>query len=182
MPPVVDPVLELHEPDGTIVTNDNWRDSQEQEVIDTGIPPLNELDSAIVAVLPPGAYTAIVHGNEGLIGMALVEVYNLDEATNSELGNISAQDYVGIENNVMIGDVVVEPDGSGDFTVVVRGIGASLPVLRGTASRLFDPLIELYDSDGTIISMNDNWMDDPHASEIVAAKLAPWLIVRPLSK
>src|SRR5207244_5486462 len=45
---LADSTLELHEPDGTIVTNDDWRDTQEQEIIDTTIPPTNYFESAIV--------------------------------------------------------------------------------------------------------------------------------------
>ena len=173
VPPLADPVLQLHEPDGTVITNDNWRDTQQQEVIDTGIPPMNDLDSAIVVTLPPGAYTAIVRGKGNAIGTALVEVYDLDEAANSELANISARGYVGVENNVMIAGIIVGPDGSGQSTVVVRGIGPSLGVFTPPATALLNPLIELYDSDGKIIARNDNWMDDPHAAEIAAAGLAP---------
>ena len=61
--PLPDPVLELHGPDGFVtVINNNWRDTQETEIIATGIPPTNDLESAIVATLDPGAYTAIVEG------------------------------------------------------------------------------------------------------------------------
>ena len=61
---LADPVLELHGPAGfTTITNDNWRDTQEAAIQATGIPPTNNLESAIVATLAPGAYTAIVRGN-----------------------------------------------------------------------------------------------------------------------
>jgi hypothetical protein len=61
---LADPVMELHGPSGfaTVINND-WRDSQETEIEATGIPPTNDLESAIVATLAPGAYTAIVKGN-----------------------------------------------------------------------------------------------------------------------
>jgi hypothetical protein len=75
---LTDPVLELHNSDGsTIFRNDNWRDAQEQQIIDTTIPPLDDRESAIVATLPPGAYTAIVGGANLSTGVALVEVYAL---------------------------------------------------------------------------------------------------------
>ena len=61
---LADPVLELHGP-GAFVTiiNNNWRDTQEAEILATGIAPTNDLEAAIDATLPPGAYTAIVRGN-----------------------------------------------------------------------------------------------------------------------
>ena len=79
---LLDPTLELYDSNGSIMaTNDNWRESQELEIISTGIPPQSELESAIVAILPAGAsgtaYTAIVRGADNTTGVALVEVYSL---------------------------------------------------------------------------------------------------------
>jgi hypothetical protein len=77
---LADPVLELHNPDGSILaSNDNWRSTQESEIMDTGIPPTNDLESAIVATLPPAAYTAVVRGKNNGTGVGLVEVYRLQQ-------------------------------------------------------------------------------------------------------
>ena len=63
--PLADPVLELNGPTGFItITNDNWKDTQQAAIKATGIPPTNDLESAILATLPPGNYTAIVRGQE----------------------------------------------------------------------------------------------------------------------
>ena len=43
----------------------------------TGIPPQDYLESAILATLPPGSYTAIAAGKGGGMGVGLIEVYNL---------------------------------------------------------------------------------------------------------
>ena len=60
---LADPVMELHGPTGfTTIINDNWRDTQEAEIIATGLAPTNNLEAAIVVTLNPGAYTAIVRG------------------------------------------------------------------------------------------------------------------------
>ena len=73
-----DPVLELFDGDGNaIAANNNWKDSQQAEIEATTIPPSNELESAIVTFLPPGAYTAIVRGVDETTGIALVEAYGL---------------------------------------------------------------------------------------------------------
>ena len=77
-----DPALELHDGDGTLIaSDDNWRDTQEAEIIATGVPPTNDLESAIVATMPASPtgidYTAIVRGVNGTTGVALVEVYAL---------------------------------------------------------------------------------------------------------
>ena len=74
---LADPTLELHSSDGTLMaSNDNWN-AHRSDVLSTGIPPANERESAIVATLDPGAYTAILRGLAGTSGIALVEVYDL---------------------------------------------------------------------------------------------------------
>ena len=77
---LADPILELHNSDGSLLfQNDNWRTDQEQQIIDTTVPPSNDQESAIVATLTPGAYTAIVRGAGDTTGVALVEVYALNQ-------------------------------------------------------------------------------------------------------
>jgi hypothetical protein len=73
-----DPTLELYNSNGVIIaSNDNWRSDQEAEIIASTVPPTNDLESAIVATLPPTAHTAIVRGKDGTTGVALVEVFAL---------------------------------------------------------------------------------------------------------
>ena len=64
-----------------ISTNDNWRSTQQNEIVATGIAPTNDSESAILLTLDPGSYTAIVRGQNNTTGVALVEVYNLDSAS-----------------------------------------------------------------------------------------------------
>ncbi len=79
---LADPTLELRDANGALIrANDNWHDDPAQAalIMATGIPPTDDLESAIVEDLPSGAaaYTAIVRGvNEGT-GIALVEIYGL---------------------------------------------------------------------------------------------------------
>ena len=76
---LADPTLELRDGNGALTaSNDNWRGAQEAEIIATGIPPSNDLESAIVRNLPPGNYTAIVRGVNNTTGVALVEAYGLN--------------------------------------------------------------------------------------------------------
>jgi hypothetical protein len=76
---LADPTLDLNDSNGTLLaSNDNWRDTQEAEIIATTIPPPDDAESAIVQTLAPGAYTAIVRGKDGLTGIGLVEVYDLE--------------------------------------------------------------------------------------------------------
>jgi hypothetical protein len=75
---MADPTLELHDGNGTnLMQNDNWRTTQEAEIIATTIPPTNDQESAIVRTLTPGNYTAIVRGTNNSTGIAVVEAYGL---------------------------------------------------------------------------------------------------------
>lgn len=77
---LADPTLELRDGNGALIrANDNWRSDQEIEIIATGIPPADDLESAIVEILSAGGapYTAIVRGVNNTSGVALVEVYAL---------------------------------------------------------------------------------------------------------
>jgi len=75
---LADPILELHDANGELIaTNDNWRDTQEAEIIATGLPPDNDLESAIVATLPPGIFTTIVRGSNSTVGIGFVQYYSL---------------------------------------------------------------------------------------------------------
>ena len=74
-----DPTLELHDGNGALIAaNDNWRTDQEAQIIATGLPPSNNLESAIVRDLFPGNYTAIVRGTNNATGVALIEAYELN--------------------------------------------------------------------------------------------------------
>jgi subtilisin-like proprotein convertase family protein len=75
---LADPTLELRDGNGALIaSNDDWSDDQAADIIAT-IPPTNSRESAIVAILPTGGYTAIVRGLDGTTGVALVEVYALN--------------------------------------------------------------------------------------------------------
>jgi hypothetical protein len=70
--------MELHGPSGFVtLNNNNWRDTQEAEIQATGLAPTNDLESAILATLPPGNYTAIVKGVNNGTGVGLVEAFDL---------------------------------------------------------------------------------------------------------
>jgi phospholipase/lecithinase/hemolysin len=168
--PLADPTLTLFDGSGnTLMTNDNWRDSQPAEIMATGIPPQNDLESAIVATLPPGHYTAVLAGKNGTTGNGLVEVYDLESGTSSTLGNLSTRGFVGAGDNAMIGGVII---GNGDSPIVVlRAIGPTLTGY-GITNPLLDPTIELHDGNGAVIGFNDNWKDG-HVQAVLATQLAP---------
>src|SRR5204863_4475566 len=134
---LADPVLELHGPGAfATITNDNWMDDplQKAAIIATGIPPTNNLESAIDTTLNPGAYTAIVRGKNNTSEVALVEVYDLSQAVLAKLANISTRAFVSTGDNIVIAGFVLGGD-SGSDKVIIRGIGPSLTAL-GVANAL----------------------------------------------
>ena len=131
-------------------------------ILATGIPPTNDLESAIDATLAPGAYTAIVRGKNNTSGVALVEVYDLNQAVDSKLANLSTRAFVSTGDNIVIAGFMLGGN-SGDDRIVVRGIGPSLTAF-GVPNALADPTLELRDSNGTLLVANNDWQDDPHSS------------------
>ena len=171
--PLADPVLELHGPAGFVtITNDNWRDTQEAQIQASGIPPSNDLESAIDVTLPPENYTAIVRGKDETTGVALFELFDLDQPPISKLGNISTRAFVSIGDDIVIGGFILGNAGGVD-RIVARGLGPSLTA-SGVPAVLANPTLELRDSNGVLLFANDDWQDDPaQAAEITAAGLAP---------
>jgi plastocyanin len=166
---LTDPILELRNSSGTLIrANDNWRSDQEAEIMATTIPPSDDLESAIVETLPANnsAYTAIVRGVNNGTGIGVVEAYDLNQAANSKLANISTRGLVQTGDNVLIGGLIVL--GQNPLRVIVRGIGPSLPV----SGALSDPTLELRNGNGGLIRANDNWRSDQEA-EIMATTIPP---------
>ncbi len=170
---MANPTLELHDSTGaTIATNDNWQTSgQVSEISASGLAPRNPLESAIVATLPPGNYTAIVRGVNNTTGIALVEGYELD-STATRLVNISTRGHVGVGNEVLIGGLIVT--GGDSKTVIVRALGPSLGTgANPLAGALVNPVLELHDGSGNLLSSNDDWVNSPQFSAINTSGLAP---------
>jgi uncharacterized delta-60 repeat protein len=164
------PRLELHDSIGQLIgQNDDWRESQEAEIIASGLAPLNDQESAIAATLTPGAYTAVVQGSGGETGIGLVEVYDTSPASDSRLQNISTRGSVQSGDDVMIAGLILS--GPESAPIVARAIGPSLTA-SDIADPLDDPTIELHDQSGAIIASNDDWKETQEA-ELMAAGLAP---------
>jgi glucose/arabinose dehydrogenase len=174
--PLANPVLELHAGDGSLITmNNDWRDNtpaQQQDIVDHNLAPPNSLESAIVITLQPGNYTGIVRGQGKTSGVGLLEVYDLDAAAASRLGNISGRASVQTGGNLLFAGFIVG-NNIGAAKVVVRALGPSLVPL-GVTNPLPDPTLELHDNNGALLMSNDNWQDNPNqAAQLTANGLAP---------
>ena len=172
---LADPVLELHGPGAfATITDDNWRDDplQAAAIQATGIPPTNDLESAIDVTLNPGSYTAIVRGKNSTSGVALVEVYDLSQAVLAKLANISTGLLSAPADNIVIAGFQLG-NHTGNDRIVVRGLGPSLTAL-GVANALANTPRLLRSSEAPPPFANDNWQDDPaQAAELSPPRLSP---------
>lgn len=75
-----DPQLELYDGNGSLInSNDNWRQLQEAAITATGLAPADDREAALVSSLTPAAYSVVVRGANGGTGVALFEVYALNQ-------------------------------------------------------------------------------------------------------
>lgn len=171
---LADPTLELHDAGGGLIAaNNNWRDDEASaaELTTMGLMPANDAESALVITLLPGHYTALIGGNNGTTGMALVEVYDGDLAADSQLANISTRGFVGTDDKVLIGGFVIGGNGRANGRVVVRALGPSLSAF-GITGALQDPVLALKNANGSTVMSNDDWQESQE-TEIDQAGLAP---------
>ena len=161
---LANPTLELHNATGALLgSNDNWQttiiggiisSSQVSDIQNSGHAPTAASESAIIANLAPGNYSAIVRGVSNTTGVALVEAYDLSPGTTSILGNISTRGFVQTGESVMIGGFTVQ--GTGAKRVIIRAIGPEL-TQYGITNALANPTLELHNTAGALIGSNDNW-------------------------
>jgi Putative Ig domain len=164
---LADPTLELRDSSGSLIfSNDNWRDTQEADIIATGQAPPNDLESAILATISPGSYTAIIAGNNNATGVGLAEILDVDTSIDSQLASISSRAFADTGDNVIVGGFTI--DGPQSQQVIIRAIGPSL----GIPGVLQDPTLELRNSSSNTLVFNNNWQDAQEA-EITATGLAP---------
>jgi uncharacterized repeat protein (TIGR01451 family) len=164
-----DPFLELHGPNGALIMmNDNWKESPQRSQIEgTVFQPADDREAVILATLAPGSYTAILSGVGQTTGVGLVEVYDNNQALDSDLANISTRGFVLTGDNVMIGGFTL--GGNNNATrIAVRGLGPSL-TNSGLSNVLADPTLELHNANGTIMVSNDDWQSDAVSAAALTA-------------
>ncbi len=173
---LANPVLTLFNSAGDqLATNTGWSTSPDSSAIaaaatTTGAFGLSEgsADSAILASLAPGTYTAEVVGANGTSGVALAEVYEVDSG-GAELVNISTRAFVGTGSSVEIGGFYIR--GSQSETVLVRAVGPTLGQF-GVGSALAQTSLSVVDSSGNSVATNAGWSTNSNAAEIATETAA----------
>ena len=151
------PQLRLFDQSGSLIaSNNNWTDTQASEIQQTGIPPSDYRESAIVRTLNPGIYTCVLQGEGATTGIGVIEAYDLNMSANVTLANISSRGFVGQGDDVMIGGLIVAGGTGRTTTVLLRGIGPSLSNFNITGA-LQNPALELRNQSGTLVAENGDW-------------------------
>ncbi len=169
---LADPMIALYDSQGApIAENDDYMSTMNADEIENlGLAPGNKKESALIETLPAGTYTAILSGVNRTTGIGLLELFDVDRGNGSRLANISARGLVEPGDKSLIGGLIVS--GSGDQRVVVRASGPDL-ASRGISNPLADPMLTVYDENGTMVTSNDNYSMDPNAAEIQSQGLQP---------
>jgi hypothetical protein len=166
------PTLEIHDANNgnaIVATNDNWRTTQvggliigdqSAEISASGLAPGDDLESAIIANLTPGSYTAVVRGVGNTTGTGVVDAYDISAASPARLANIATRGLVQAGDKLMIAGFIVQ---NGPVRAVIRAIGPSLSAF-GITNALADPTLQLRDQNGAIVLENDNWKTRPDGS------------------
>jgi hypothetical protein len=147
-----DPRLEVYDGSTKVTENDDWNATLAPVFSSVGAFGLTVggKDAALQAPIS-GARTAQLSGTGS--GVVLVEVYDSGTGTAVRLVNVSARNFVGTGDNILIAGFVI--DGSVGKTLLIRAIGPRLADL-GVQGVLADPKLEIY-SGTTKIAENDNW-------------------------
>jgi hypothetical protein len=167
--PLQNPVLELYNASNTFVNgNDDWRSQNAAAIQATGLAPSDDRESALLITLGPGNWTVIVRGKNNTTGVGLFEVYDLDQAADSTLANISTRGRIETAENVLIGGFILGGNGA---RAIVRAIGPSLGQ-AGVADALSNPTLSVRNADGIQVAANDDWKSTQR-DEIQATGVAP---------
>ncbi len=180
---LADPTLEIHDASGaTIATNNDWKTTQVGGLISgdqsaaisaSQLAPSNDLESAIIADLAPGSYTAVVLGVNNTTGTGVVDAYDISAGSPARLANIATRGLIQPGDKLMIAGFIIQ---NGLVKAVVRAIGPSL-IAFGITNALADTTLQLRDQNGNIVVENDNWKVRPDGTsqqaEMEATGLQP---------
>ncbi len=129
--------------------------------------PAGSRDAALLLTLEPGAYTAVVAGQGGASGVALVEVYDATEGAiprSQRIVNIATRATAGVGENALIAGFVVT--GTVPKRVLIRGVGPSLTQF-GITNALARPQLSV-SAGTTVLAQNAGWSTSPDAASITA--------------
>jgi predicted extracellular nuclease len=168
--PLANPTLDIFQGSTRVATNNDWRTTQigglitadqSNEIATSGFAPSDEKESAIIANLAPGSYTAVLRGLGNTTGIGLVDAFDLSAASSAKVVNFSTRGLVQPGDKLLTAGFIIQ---NGAVRAVVRAIGPSLagPPFN-IANALPDTTLQLRDQNGAIVRENDDWQTDQKA-------------------
>jgi hypothetical protein len=164
------PTLEIHDANKVMIaTNNDWRTTQvggivtgdqSAEISASGLAPSNDLESAIIANLAPGSYTAVVQGFGNTVGTGVVDAFDVSAASLARVANFATRGLIQPGDKLMIAGFIVQ---NGPVRAVVCAIGPSLTAF-GVPNALADTTLQITNQNGAVIAENDNWKTRPDGS------------------
>ncbi len=168
-----DPKFEVYRGSTKIAENDTWDASLAAVFPAVGAfsLPAGSRDAAALVTLNASAagenYSVRVSGVGDAAGITLVEVYDADTAPTSKLVNVSVLGQSGVADDVLILGLSLQ--GTGQRTLLVRGVGPTIGSLFGVPGSLGDPQLTVYDKDTRAVIANDDWNGADFVSELLQA-------------
>ncbi len=157
-----------------IASNDNWRDTQQSAFAAGGsyhvLQPAADTEAAIAITLPVGNYTVVVDGKNLNQGTALAEIYDFSQNSTSSLVNMNARAQVLTVDNPVVAGLRIAASCNSRF--VLRALGPTL-TNYGVSGTLSNPVLSIYDSNGTLLRSCDNWHTVPESAELLSTGYAP---------
>jgi hypothetical protein len=175
---LANPTLEIRNSNNVLIaSNNDWKSTQlggiissdqSAEITASGVAPSKDLESAIIANLAPGSYTAVVRGVNNAVGTGVVDAYDLSPGSAARLANIATRGLIQPGDKLMIGGFIVQ---NGPVRVVVLATGPSLTAF-GINNALPDTTLQLRNQNGVIVKEDDDWQT-AQKMEIEATGLQP---------
>jgi hypothetical protein len=160
-----------------VASNDNWGGTtpifNASGAVGAFALSPTSLDAVILTTLAPGNYTAQVSGVGGTTGVALVELYDVDNPSpysSQKVVNISTRAIVGTGQAQLIAGFVIS--GNTAKKVLVRAVGPTLGAPPfNLPGFLADPYLRLIrNTDNLVVRENDNWETGNDISLVTAAE------------
>jgi hypothetical protein len=161
------PTLEIRDGNNIVVAaNNDWKTTQtggiitgdqSGEISSSGLAPSDDLESAIIANLLPGNYTAVVRGVGNTTGTGIVDAYDMSANSPARLVNIATRGFIQPGDKLMIAGFIIQ---DASVRAAIRAIGPSLTQF-GITNALPDTTLEVRDQNGGLMLDNDNWKSNP---------------------
>ncbi|HZZ58406.1 MAG TPA: immunoglobulin domain-containing protein [Opitutaceae bacterium] len=175
--PLPDPVLSLYGSNSSLIaTNSAWGGGPVLAAAFSATGafalPAASKDDALLETLSTGTYTCVATSTAGDSGVALVELYDADNAApTAHLANLSGLARVGALGAALNAGVVIA--GSQPKQILLRAVGPTLAEF-GLGGVLAQPRLTLFDQSGLVIATNTGWGHAPAAGPSpVAADAMP---------